>query len=724
MSNYQSQRSLSQNPSVSISIPMNYTEFSETEVRNGGYTDRLHSESSSLYVSRIPEILSQPNHGVSRRKASRAETFLSFDGTDQNYWINDKYSGENEHLLRSGLLGMCNDPYCTTCPTYYNFKARHQRAFAIFDTKFHNPLFGDARGWARRTISFLRSSIPGVMNPHTKIVQWWNKFFLISCLVAIFIDPLFFFMLSVQQGDKCIGINWSMTAAILVLRSIADFLYLVNILLQFRLAYVAPKPTMIGAVVLIDDPKKIALHYLCGYFFVDFFVVLPLPQIIILLVRPRALGMASSGADYSKNLLCAAIVIQYIPRLIRFFPFLGKSRMGFLFETAWANFSINLLPFLLSGHVVGSGWYLSGLQRVNHCLHNACYNADVKENCMSFLDCGKGSAIRQFDSDQTWYGWKYNENASACFTEGGFRYGIFTKAVNLTTEHSFSTRYLYSLFWGFQQISTLAGNQTPGYNVWEVVFTMGIIGLSLLLFAKFIGNMQNFFQALCQRRLEMSIRQRDLEQWMNHRRLPQELRSEVLEAERYIWAATRGVNEEMILENFSDSLQRKIRRHLFKSVKKVWIFSLVEDDVFDSVCERLRPEIHITGSEIFYHGGRVDKMVFIVRGKLESTGEDGSKAPLYDGDVCGEELLAWCLEFRGGKRTLRSFRTIKCLTHVEAFSLRAADLEEVTQRFARNFRNPRVQGAMRYQSPYWRARAASTIQVAWKYRQKRLKISR
>lgn len=52
-----------------------------------------------------------------------------------------------------------------------------------------------------------------------------------------------------------------------------------------------------------------------------------------------------------------------------------------------------------------------------------------------------------------------------------------------------------------KQISTLAGNQTPSYFVWEVLFTMAIIGLGLLLFALLIGNMQNFLQALGKRYL-------------------------------------------------------------------------------------------------------------------------------------------------------------------------------------------------------------------------------
>lgn len=37
-------------------------------------------------------------------------------------------------------------------------------------------------------------------------------------------------------------------------------------------------------------------------------------------------------------------------------------------------------------------------------------------------------------------------------------------------------------------------------------------------------------------------------------------------------------------------------------------------------------------------------MVFIVRGKIESIGEDKNIVPLSEGDVCGEDLLTWCLE--------------------------------------------------------------------------------
>ncbi|KAG2667835.1 hypothetical protein I3760_15G133000 [Carya illinoinensis] len=726
--------------SASISIPMNSVESYESETNLVGHTGPLRSErrtpfiqmSGPLYVSRKPETLFLPNQGVTRHKTAEplAGMFPPLEGKDQNDWQFDNYAGKNEHLLRSGQLGMCNDPYCTTCPTHHNFLAaqrKNTRASLVFDPKFHNALYGDAKGWARRFLSFLQQYIPGVMNPHTKVVQQWNKFFVISCLVAIFVDPLFFFLLSTLGDKKCIVMDWPMTTTMVVFRSLTDLIYLFHMLLQFRLAYVAPESRVVGAGELVDHPKKIALHYIRGFFFIDLFVVLPLPQIIILLVLPKSLG--SSGANYAKNLLRAAILVQYIPRLYRFLPLLaGQSPSGLVFESAWANFVINLLTFMLSGHIVGSCWYLLGLQRVNQCLRDACKNSGVP-GCMKFIDCGHGNEFGD-DSNGAWTNWSSNENASGCFTSDAFSYGIYGQAVNLTTERSIITRYTFSLFWGFQQISTLAGNQTPSYFVGEVLFTMAIIGLGLLLFALLIGNMQNFLQALGRRRLEMSLRRRDVEQWMSHRRLPEELRRQVRQAERYNWAATRGVNEEILVENLPEDLQRDIRRHLFKFVKKVRIFSMMDDPVLDAICERLRQKIYIKGSKILYEGCVVEKMVFIVRGKIESIGYDGIGVPLSEGDVCGEELLTWCLEQssvnKDGKKIripgqrLHSNRMVRCLTNVEAFSLKAADLEEVTSLFARFLRNQHVQGAIRYESPYWRSLAANRIQVAWRYRKKRL----
>ncbi|XP_020551310.1 probable cyclic nucleotide-gated ion channel 20, chloroplastic isoform X2 [Sesamum indicum] len=663
--------------SASMSIPMTSLDSSGTEHNLVGFTGPLRNErrsttfvqmSGPLYVKHNHEFIFQRPEDALQKKTPepKIERYPSIDRAENNDWPLSDYAGKNEHLLKSGQLGMCNDPYCTTCPTYYDVKGRqkHARTSEIFDAK----------------------------------------------------------------DNKCIVLNWPLTTTLVVLRSMTDFIYVFHILLQFRLAYVAPESTVTGAGDLVDDPKEIARHYFFGYFILDFFIVLPLPQIIILMILPDSMG--ASGANYAKNLLQAAILIQYIPRLCRFLPLVaGFSPTGFIFESSWSNFFVNLFTFVLAGHVVGSCWYLFGLQRVNHCFRDACRNSNITM-CMEFIDCGHGNYYGEFEKYPAWKLWKSNENATACFKKDGFDFGIYETAVNLTTRRSLVTKYVYSFFWGFQQISTLAGNQVPSYFVYEVLFTMAIIGIGLLLFALLIGNMQNFLQALGRRRLEMSLRRRDVEQWMSHRRLPEQLRRQVRDSERFNWAATRGVNEEMLMENLPEDLQRDIRRHLFKFVKKVRIFQLLDEPIMDAICERLRTKTYIKGSKILFRGGLVDKMVFIIRGKMESIGEDMIVVPLSEGDACGEELLTWCLEHssinKDGKRIripghrLLSNRLVRCVTNVEAFVLRAVDLEEVTSLFARFLRSPRVQGAIRYESPYWRGIAARRIQVAWRYRKKRM----
>ncbi|CAH8260863.1 unnamed protein product [Arabidopsis lyrata] len=713
----------SRNRSVSLSNPtFSFDGFDSSSVVLG-YTGPLRTQrirpplvqmSGPLHSTRRTEPLFSP---------SPQEPPDSSSSSTVNVPPEDDFVFQNANLLRSGQLGMCNDPYCTTCPSYYNRQAAQFHTSRVSTSRFRTVLYDDARGWAKRFASSVRRCLPGIMNPHSKFVQVWTRVLAFSSLVAIFIDPLFLFLLFIQQDNKCLAIDWRATKVLVSLRSITDLVFYINILLQFRLAYVAPESRIVGAGQLVDHPRKIARHYFQGKFFLDLFIVLPIPQIMILWIIPAHLG--TRREEYEKQIIRATVLFQYIPKLYRLLPLLaGQTPTGFIFESAWANFVINLLTFMLAGHAVGSCWYLSGLQRVKKCMLNA-WNISVDER-RNLIDCSRGS----YASESQRALWRDGASVNACFQESGFTYGIYLKAVNLTNQSSFFTRYSYSLFWGFQQISTLAGNLSPSYSVGEVFFTMGIIGLGLLLFARLIGNMQNFLQSLDRRRMEMMLRRRDVEQWMSHRLLPEDIRKRVREAERYNWAATRGVNEEFLFENMPDDLQRDIRRHLFKFLKKVRIFSLMDESVLDSIRERLKQRTYIRSSTVLHRRGLVEKMVFIVRGEMESIGEDGSVLPLSEGDVCGEELLTWCLErssinpdgtkIKMPTKGLVSNRNVRCVTNVEAFSLSVADLEDVTSLFSRFLRSHRVQGAIRYESPYWRLQAAMQIQVAWRYRKRRL----
>ena len=68
----------------------------------------------------------------------------------------------------------------------------------------------------------------------------------------------------------------------------------------------------------------------------------------------------------------------------------------------------------------------------------------------------------------------------------------------------------------------------------------------------------------------MQLRRQDLQWWMRRRQIPKDLRRRVLRQEMQGFIATRGIDEEALIEDLPRSFQRDIKRHLCLSlVRKV-----------------------------------------------------------------------------------------------------------------------------------------------------------
>lgn len=121
-----------------------------------------------------------------------------------------------------------------------------------------------------------------VLDPRSKRVQLWNRTFLLARGVAIAIDPLFFYTLSVgRNGAPCLYMDGALAAILTVLRTGVDFFHLWHLWLQFRLAYVSRESLVVGCGKLVWDARAIASHYLRSVkgFWFDLFVILPVPQV-------------------------------------------------------------------------------------------------------------------------------------------------------------------------------------------------------------------------------------------------------------------------------------------------------------------------------------------------------------------------------------------------------------------------------------------------------------
>lgn len=151
----------------------------------------------------------------------------------------------------------------------------------------------------------------------------------------------------------------------------------------------------------------------------------------------------------------------------------------------------------------------------------------------------------------------------------------------------------------------------------------------------------------------------------------------------------------------------------------------MDDQLLDAICERLVSSLCTEGTYLVREGDLITEMLFIIRGRLESSTTNGGRTGFFNsiilrpGDFCGEELLSWALLPKSTLNLPSSTRTVRALVEVEAFALRAEDLKFVANQF-RRLHSKKLQHTFRFYSHHWRTWAACFIQAAWRRYKRRV----
>ena len=122
------------------------------------------------------------------------------------------------------------------------------------------------------------SSRKKILDPQGPFLQKWNKIFVLLCVIAVSLDPLFFYVPVIDDEKKCLSLDNKMEITATVLRSFSDIFYIIHMFFQFRTGFIAPSSRVFGRGVLVEDSWAIAKRYLSSYFLIDILAVLPLPQ--------------------------------------------------------------------------------------------------------------------------------------------------------------------------------------------------------------------------------------------------------------------------------------------------------------------------------------------------------------------------------------------------------------------------------------------------------------
>ena len=134
-----------------------------------------------------------------------------------------------------------------------------------------------------------------ILDPQGPILQKWNKIFVITCVMAISVDPLFFYVPQTNEEKKCIDLNDNLQIIVSVLRTFFDLFYILHIIFQFRTGFIAPSSRVFGRGEMVDDPKAIRKRYLSSHFIIDVLSIIPLPQVSLLLLILKLLPWCIIG---------------------------------------------------------------------------------------------------------------------------------------------------------------------------------------------------------------------------------------------------------------------------------------------------------------------------------------------------------------------------------------------------------------------------------------------
>ncbi|KAH0992612.1 hypothetical protein GBA52_004095 [Prunus armeniaca] len=529
----------------------------------------------------------------------------------------------------------------------------------------------------------------------------WNKIIVISCVIAVSLDPLFFYIPFIDKEKKCLGMDKKLRNVALILRSLTDITFLVHIGYQIweasNKAYKAItrrktlwqkdwQPTL-KKNEIIPFAKKFAGYLSWLSFLTDLLAVLPMPQILVVV-----LFFKMKGPEYleHRKVLNLFLLSQYLPRIFRIILSSKKLTKTGIRVKAVFNFFL----YILASHVLGAFWYFFSVQRETSCWHRACKgNTTDYTECMSTFYCDDRNTTSRnikFFIDHCGVDFPADKQP--------FNYGIFLDSLKNdgnTGVIDFPSKLCFSFWWGLRNLSNFGTNLTTSNYVWENFFAILISITGVLLFVYLIGNVQTFIQLTTTKSEEIrqKIKKKEIvwETWMDKNRVPEELKKEI---KKNIHKKLEK-DKDADLENLFDVLpwytKKILKRHLCWDILSQGQFlKVMNEKVLKMICDYATPVMFPEGKNIFQMGHPVDRMLFIIEGTVltYSTTNGASSSivtkQLGKGHIYGEELLMWASPNKSKVDKLpTSTEIVKCHTKVEGFALSAKDLISVASKCRR-----------------------------------------
>ncbi|XP_042253126.1 potassium voltage-gated channel subfamily H member 1b isoform X1 [Thunnus albacares] len=417
----------------------------------------------------------------------------------------------------------------------------------------------------------------------------------------------------------------------LVVDSIVDVIFLVDIVLNFHTTFVGP------AGEVISDPKLIRMNYVKTWFVIDLLSCLPYDVI-----------NAFENVDEGISSLFSSLKVVRLLRLGRV-----ARKLDHYIEYGAAVLVLLVCVFGLAAHWLACIWYSIGDYEVI----DEDTNSVRTDSWLYMLGETVGTPYR------------FNSSGSGRW-EGG---------------PSKDSVYITSLYFTMTSLTSIGfGNIAPNTDG-EKIFAVAMMMIGSLLYATIFGNVTTIFQQMyanTNRYHEMLNSVRD---FLKLYQVPKGLSERVMDYIVSTWSMSRGIDTDKVLQICPKDMRADICVHLNRKVfKEHPAFRLASDGCLRALAMEFQT-IHCAPGDLIYHAGEsVDSLCFVVSGSLEVIQDDEVVAILGKGDVFGD--VFW------KEMTLaQSCANVRALTYCDLHIIKRDALQKVLEfysafaiHFARN----------------------------------------
>ncbi|XP_021328182.1 voltage-gated inwardly rectifying potassium channel KCNH6 isoform X2 [Danio rerio] len=355
---------------------------------------------------------------------------------------------------------------------------------------------------------------------------------------------------------------------------IVDVLFIADIVITFRTTYVNHNDEV------VTHPKRIAIHYIKGWFFIDMVAAIPFDLLIF-----------RSGSDETTATLIGLLKTARLLRLVRVARKLDRYS-----EYGAAVLFLLMCTFGLIAHWLACIWYAIGHVERPY----------MKTGWLDNL------------ADQL--GKRYNDS-------------------DASSGPSIQDKYITALYFTFSSLTSVGfGNVSPNTNS-EKMFSICVMFIGSLMYASIFGNVSAIIQRLYSGTTRYHTQMLRVKEFIRFHQIPGGLRQRLEEYFQHAWSYTNGIDMNAVLKGFPECLQADICLHLNRSLlQNCKVFRGASKACLRALAVRFRSTHSPPGDALYHQGDMLRALHFISRGSIQVSQHNIVLAILGKNDVFGEPV--------------------------------------------------------------------------------------